>query len=135
MFRFLRKNSYSLPTTLSLLLDNIKWRLQQDVDNILIPNVEHFLQEPLVFFHEFDKSDRPILVINLAYLPLAPEGCDITEYLTPLVVFVLETARQLTWSLTKERELDEDVDDPLILETAVLVNFKNANSLPMVLRN
>ncbi|KAI8067381.1 CRAL-TRIO domain-containing protein [Thamnidium elegans] len=129
MFRFLRKNNYSLPTTLSLLLDTIRWRILADIDKIRVSTVTEFLTQPLVYFHKADKLNRPVLIVNLAYLPKAPVGYDVTEFLTPLVIFVLETARLLIWDMTKERT-ELGVIDPLIMETVVLVEFKNANALP-----
>ncbi|CEP16569.1 hypothetical protein [Parasitella parasitica] len=130
LFRFLRKNNYSLPTALSLLLDTIRWRIIADIDNIRIPSVaDDFLAEPLVYFHKFDKYHRPILIVNLEYLPKAPAGTDVSEYLTPLVIFVLETARLLLWDKSQER-IKANVENPLILETLVLVDFKDASSLP-----
>jgi hypothetical protein len=131
MFRFLRKNNYSLPTSLSLLLDTIRWRILEQIDMIRISTVRDFLTEPLVYFHKLDKISRPVLIIDLAHLPKAPVGSDVTEFLTPLVIFVLETARLLTWDMTKER-MDNNIGDPLIMDTMVLVDFKNAKSLPMV---
>ncbi|KAI9264027.1 hypothetical protein EDC94DRAFT_497943, partial [Helicostylum pulchrum] len=129
MFRFLRKNKYSLPTSLSLLLDTIRWRIQADIDKIRVSTVTEFLGQPLVYFHKTDKLNRPVLIVNLAYLPKAPVGYDVTEFLTPLVIFVLETARLLIWDMTRERA-ELGVKDPLIMETVVLVEFKNANALP-----
>lgn len=131
MFRFLRKNNYSLPTSLSLLLDTIRWRILGDIDNIRISTVRDFLSEPLVYFHKMDKVNRPVLIVNLAYLPKAPIGSDVTEFLTPLVIFVLETARLLTWDITKER-IEAGVENPLVLDTLVLVEFQNAKPLPVV---
>lgn len=93
--------------------------------------MQHFLDEPLVYFHKVDKLNRPVLIVNLAYLPKAPADCYVTEFLTPLVIFVLETARLLTWDLTKQRT-EEGIENPLVLDTVVLVEFKNANSLPTV---
>ncbi|KAG2196236.1 hypothetical protein INT47_007663, partial [Mucor saturninus] len=129
MFRFLRKNKYSLPTSLSLLLDTVRWRILADIDAIRVSSVREFLHEPLVYFHKSDKIHRPVLVVNLAYLPKAPEGYDVTEFLTPLVIFVLETARLLIWDRTKERT-QAGTELPLVLETMILVDFKNANGLP-----
>lgn len=102
-----------------------------DIDKIRISTVQHFLDEPFVYFHKVDKVNRPVLIVNLAYLPKAPADCYVTEFLTPLVIFVLETARLLTWDLTKQRT-KEGVENPLVLDTVVLVEFKNANSLPTV---
>ncbi|KAI8647417.1 CRAL-TRIO domain-containing protein [Parasitella parasitica] len=130
LFRFLRKNNYSLPTALSLLLDTIRWRIIADIDNIRIPSVaDDFLNKPLVYFHKYDKAGRPILIINLEHLPKAPASIDASEYLTPLVVFVLETARLLLWDKCQER-IKANVKNPMILETLVLVDFKDASSLP-----
>lgn len=131
MFRFLRKNKYSLPTSLSLLLDTIRWRILADIDSIRFSTVRDFLNKPFVYFHKVDKVNRPVLIVNLAYLPNAPEGCDVTEFLTPLVIFVLETARLLIWDVTKER-IEAGTENPLVQDTLVLVEFKNANALPMV---
>ncbi|KAL0140572.1 hypothetical protein V8B55DRAFT_1508505 [Mucor lusitanicus] len=112
LFRFLRKNNYSLPTALSLLLDTIRWRIIADIDNIRIPSVaDDFLAEPLVYFHKTDKINRPILMINLAHLPKAPAGTDVSDHLTPLRV-------------------KAGIEHPMVLETLVLVDFKDANSLP-----
>jgi hypothetical protein len=103
-----------------------------DIDSIRIPTIaQDFLTKPLVYFHKTDKVNRPVLMLNLAHLPKAPVGADVTEFLTPLVVFVLETARLLTWDMTKER-IEANVDHPVILDTTVLVDFKNASSLPTV---
>lgn len=103
-----------------------------DIDNIRIPAIaEDFLTDPLVYFHKTDKVNRPVLMVHLAHLPKAPVGTDVTEFLTPLVIFVLETARLLTWDMTKER-METNVDYPVILDTVVLVDFKNASSLPTV---
>lgn len=113
-------------------MDTIRWRIIADIDNIRIPSVANdFLAEPLVYFHKTDKVNRPILMVNLAYLPKAPASTDVSEYLTPLVIFVLETARLLLWDTCQER-IKSNVENPMILETLVLVNFKDANSLPTV---
>ncbi|CEJ01605.1 hypothetical protein RMCBS344292_15628 [Rhizopus microsporus] len=127
LFRYLRKNNFSVPTTLSLLLDTIKWRMHQEVDYSML---EHeFFTRPLVYFHKFDKYHRPILIIHLSQLPTLPSSStDLVEYLSPLIIFVLETARKLVWDLCKQRI---EVNDVSILETVVLIDFKNASSLPM----
>lgn len=123
-----------MPTSLSLILDTIRWRILGDIHNIRISTLQHFLDEPLVYFHKVDKLNRPILIVNLAYLPTTPMDCDVTEFLSPLVIFVLETARLLTWDITKERT-EAGIKDPLVLDTVVLVEFKNAKSLPTVKNN
>ncbi|KAI8981057.1 CRAL-TRIO domain-containing protein [Pilobolus umbonatus] len=129
LFRYLRKNKYSLPTTLSLLLDTLRWRINESIDDIRISAVSEFLAKPLVYFHKYDKTHRPLLIIQLEYLPMAPDGYDVAEYLSPLITFVLETARQLTWDMTQQR-MNQNIENPLILDTNVLINFKNASSLP-----
>lgn len=70
-------------------------------------------------------------MVNLAHLPKAPAGIDVSEYLTPLVIFVLETARLLLWDTCQERT-KTNMEHPMVLETLVLVDFKDANSLPTV---
>ena len=109
------------------MLDTVRWRILIDINDIRISTTQHFLEHPFVYFHKVDQVGRPVLIVNLAYLPKAPG--DVTEFLTPLVIFVLETARQLTWDITKER-IASGVDNPLVLDTMVLVEFKNAASLP-----
>lgn len=131
VFRFLRKNDYSLTTCISLLLDTIRWRILAEIDSIRVSTVRDFLNQPLVYFHKTDKFNRPILIVNLAYLPQAPMGCDVTEFLTPLVIFVLETARLLIWDKTRER-IEMGVLNPVVMDIVILVEFKNATSLPMV---
>ncbi|KAI9360726.1 CRAL-TRIO domain-containing protein [Pilaira anomala] len=130
VFRFLRKNNYSLTTSISLLLDTIRWRILAEIDSIRVSTVRDFLNQPLVYFHKTDKFNRPILIVNLAYLPQAPMGCDVTEFLTPLVIFVLETARLLIWDKTRER-IELGILNPLVMDIVILVEFKNATSLPM----
>lgn len=113
-------------------MDTIRWRIIANIDNIRIPSVlDDFLAEPLVYFHKSDKINRPILMVNLAHLPKAPASIDVSEYLTPLVIFVLETARLLLWDTCQER-IKSNIENPMILETLVLVDFKDANSLPTV---
>ncbi|KAI8078259.1 CRAL-TRIO domain-containing protein, partial [Gilbertella persicaria] len=128
LFRFLRKNNYSLPTTLSLLLDTIRWRITQDIDRIRTCQLVDFLSQPLVYFHKQDRICRPVLVVQLAHLP-QPSECDSAEFFTPLVIFILETARLLIWDLTQER-IRNQVEDPIVLDMVVLIDFKNASSLP-----
>lgn len=70
-------------------------------------------------------------MINLAHLPKAPAGTDVSDHLTPLVIFVLETARLLLWDTCQER-VKAGIEHPMVLETLVLVDFKDANSLPTV---
>ncbi|KAI8977675.1 hypothetical protein BDF20DRAFT_942828 [Mycotypha africana] len=136
LFRSLRRNSFSLPTTLSLLLDTIRWRLCQHVDAITLPSIADLLNSPFVYFHKFDKLNRPILLIHLEHLPPIEglEKNDISiKSLETIAIFVLETARLLIWDLTKSR-LNESVQmiaNPVILDMVVLVDFKNASSVPV----
>ncbi|KAG1140729.1 hypothetical protein G6F37_008078 [Rhizopus arrhizus] len=124
LFRYLRKNNYDLPATLSHLLDIIQWRIRHDIHQIGLQ--KELLKDPLVYFHKRDKYNRPILIIHLSYLPKPQdlEGC-----LMPLIIFVLETARRLVWNISKER-IEQNMDDPMIFEIVLLVDFKNANSIP-----
>lgn len=127
MFRYLRKNNYSLPTTLSLLLDTIRWRLTEQVDSIRLSSVSHdFLCHPLVYFYKQDIYKRPVLIIQLAYLPKIQQGNNIDEFLSPLVIFVLETARLLLYDLAKES------NDNIVFDINILIDFKEASSLPTV---
>ncbi|KAI8375014.1 CRAL-TRIO domain-containing protein [Choanephora cucurbitarum] len=129
LFRFLRKNNYSLPTTLSLLLDTIRWRIAEGVNEIRTCQLIEFLSQPLVYFHKTDRVGRPILIVQLAHLPKPSSEDDITEFYTPLVIFVLETIRLHLWHLTQER-IESQFQEPAILDAVVLVDFKNTSSLP-----
>ncbi|KAI9283131.1 CRAL-TRIO domain-containing protein [Sporodiniella umbellata] len=129
LFRYLRKNKFNLATTLSLLVDTLKWRIRHDVDHVNPHPLYEFLQEPLVYFHKTDKTQRPLLVIHLCHFQL-DSSLDATEHLTPLFLYVLETARKLIWNMSKER-IEKQEKEPLLLETVLLVDFKEASSLPV----
>lgn len=131
LFRFLRKNNYSLPTTLSLLLDTIRWRIAEGVDEIRTCHLIEFLSQPLVYFHKTDRVGRPILIIQLAHLPKPSSEDDINEFYTPLVIFVLETIRLHLWHLTKER-MEHQIQEPAVLDAVVLIDFKDTSYLPSV---
>ncbi|CAO3699862.1 unnamed protein product [Rhizopus stolonifer] len=119
LFRYLRKNNNNVDTCLSLLLDTIKWRIRHDVDRIDPSHFQH--QKKLVYFHKTDKLNRPIVIIHLSELSL--DDTDPTEQLTPLIIFVLESIRKLIYKMFRG-------DDP-VFETVLLVDFKDASSLPV----
>ncbi|KAI8148191.1 hypothetical protein BJV82DRAFT_506700 [Fennellomyces sp. T-0311] len=131
IFRFLRKNNFSLPHTLSLLVDTLKWRIRESVDNLKLSDIDPcFFKEPFCFFHKTDRWCRPVLIIQLRHLPSAlDEASDKITFLSSFTMFVLETIRKITWEATQER-MNNGVENPVVTDTLVLVDFKNAKSLP-----
>ncbi|KAI9243928.1 hypothetical protein BDA99DRAFT_544246 [Phascolomyces articulosus] len=132
IFRFLRKNNYSLPHTLSLILDTIKWRIRESVDTLTLSTIDPlFFDEPFCFFHDQpDRYGRPILIIQLSHLPAAlNDQSDKIAFLFPFTTFVLETVRKFTWETTQER-IKQGVPNPVVADILVFVDFKNARSLP-----
>ncbi|ORZ04769.1 CRAL-TRIO domain-containing protein [Absidia repens] len=129
LFRYLRKNNFSLPVALSLLLDTIQWRLKEQVGELTLTNVQEMLLEPLCFFHKYDRCGRPVLVIQLAYFPTFKDNTELLETVMPLVIFILETARKLLLDLTEQR-IQQKQPDAIMADLVILVDFKNANSLP-----
>ncbi|KAI9496831.1 hypothetical protein BDB00DRAFT_785271 [Zychaea mexicana] len=131
IFRFLRKNNYSLPHTLSLLVDTIKWRIRESVDSLTLSNIDSlFFDEPFCFFRGHDRCGRPILVVQLSHLPATLNNeNDKIAFLFPFTTFVLETVRKITWETTLER-MKEGMENPVLTDIIVLVDFKNARSLP-----
>ncbi|KAI8328189.1 hypothetical protein BC941DRAFT_363998, partial [Chlamydoabsidia padenii] len=130
LFRFLRKNSFHLPTALSLLLDTMQWRLTNRVDELNLSQVQDLLVAPLCFFHNQDKCGRPILVIQLAYFPVNfRDNTDLVDRIMPLVIFILETARKLLvdWTAQRHGNLQKN---PVLADVTILIDFKNANALP-----
>lgn len=132
LFRYLRKNSFSLPTALSLLLDTMQWRLKERVEELTLTHVQGMLSSPLCFFRRQDKSGRPVLVIQLRYFPSTfRDNSELLESIMPLVVFVLETTRKLLLDHTEQRIL-QGHPHPIMSDLTILIDFKNANSLPKV---
>ncbi|KAI8388608.1 CRAL-TRIO domain-containing protein [Radiomyces spectabilis] len=131
LFRFLRKSEFSLPHALSFLLDTLKWRLRDKVDEVTMETVRcNFLQKPLCFFHKRDHCGRPVLVVQLRYLECPEKAESMIDYLTPMVIYVLETIRKLTRDISLTRMTDH-TSDPIIPEMMVMVDFKQAPSLPL----
>lgn len=134
LFRYLRKHSFSLPHTLSFVLDTIKWRVSEKVDSLSLSTIDHvFFECPFCFFYHHDQCDRPILIIQLSHLPYptTSDSSSMAEFLKPFVMFVLETTRLYTLDLTRRR-IAEGVPNPVITDIMVLVDFKSAKSLPKV---
>ncbi|CAO3588722.1 unnamed protein product [Absidia cylindrospora] len=90
---------------------------------------EEMLLEPLCFFHKYDWCGRPVLVIQLAYFPTFKDNSELLETVIPLVIFILETARKLLLDLTEQR-IQQKQPDAIMADLIILVDFKNANSLP-----
>jgi hypothetical protein len=89
LFRFLLRNSYSLPTTLSLILGIIRWRLKRSVDDLSYTDLPaQLFENPFVFFHKQDKIQRPVLVINVQYLPTF-NSSEFTEQLRPFMILIM----------------------------------------------
>ncbi|CAO3620457.1 unnamed protein product [Cunninghamella blakesleeana] len=136
LFRYLRKNQFSLTITLSLLLDTIRWRLTERVDEINLDTVYDTLSAPLCFYHREDRCGRPILIIQLRYLPFAElQANGLTQqeiaahYVIPLFIFMLETTRKLLLDKTKKRK-EQNMKYPILMDSIVLVDFKDASGLP-----
>ncbi|KAI8096360.1 CRAL-TRIO domain-containing protein [Halteromyces radiatus] len=129
LFRYLRKNNYSLPVALSLLLDTIRWRLEEQVDKLTIYHVQELLSMPLCFFHHQDRWGRPVLVIQLSHFPRFKDNTDLLASVVPLVIFLLEIGRKRLLDLTRQRK-EQNIPNPVIADLIVLVDFKDANSLP-----
>lgn len=131
LFRFLLRNSYSLPTTLSLILGIIRWRLKRSVDDLSYTDLPaQLFENPFVFFHKQDKIQRPVLVINVQYLPTF-NSSEFTEQLRPFMILIMEMARKLTWDITKIRE-ERGEELPLVQDLLIIVNLANAGRVPMV---
>ncbi|KAG0174799.1 hypothetical protein DFQ28_004464 [Apophysomyces sp. BC1034] len=109
-------------------MDTIRWRIREEIDNINMSTVQEFLDKPFCFFQKQDRCGRPILVIQLQYMPQLPSS-DIVDYLTPFVIFMLETARKYTAELTNLRLKAEDPG--VVTDMLVLADFKSTRGLPM----
>ncbi|ORY97434.1 hypothetical protein BCR43DRAFT_523614 [Syncephalastrum racemosum] len=131
LFRFLRKNNYSLPHTLSLLVDNLRWRLREHIETFTFAAVkEPFFDAPYCFFSdERDGAGRPVLVIQLSQLPEAPPNADLKEFFAPFVIYMLETIRKVTLDISLSR-IAASSKDPIMTDILVLVDFKDARPLP-----
>ncbi|KAI9469943.1 MAG: UV-endonuclease UvdE-domain-containing protein [Benjaminiella poitrasii] len=114
-------------------IDDLNKFVEDKVDDISLSSLtEHFFNydEPFVYFHKTDKTYRPVLIIHLAYFSkYLIQQYDLSEFLTPLIIFVLETARKLTWDMTKDR-IKSNVENPVISDILVFVDFKKASTLP-----
>lgn len=130
LFRFLLRNSYSLPTTLSLVLGNIRWRLKRSVDSLSYSDLPaHLFDNPFVFFHKQDRLQRPVLVINVQHLPKL-DSSEFAEQLRPFMILIMEMARKLTRDITKVRE-ERGEELPLVQDLIIIVNLANAGRVPM----
>ncbi|KAI8071560.1 CRAL-TRIO domain-containing protein [Gongronella butleri] len=129
LFRYLRRNQFSLPVALSLLLDTIRWRITERIDELSITHVQDLLQKPLCFFNGFDRVGRPILIIQLRYFSAYENTDDLLAAVLPLIIYLLETARKLTADLTKQRQ-KQNIPKPIISDLLLLVDFKDASHLP-----
>ncbi|KAG2225279.1 hypothetical protein INT45_001503 [Circinella minor] len=112
--------------------DTLKWRIRESVHNLTLSDIDPlFFDEPFAFFHDQpDRYGRPILLVQLSHLPATlNDQSDKITFLFPFVTFVLETARKITWEATQER-LKQGVPNPILTDILVLVDFKNARSLP-----
>ncbi|KAJ2957016.1 hypothetical protein NQZ79_g7199 [Umbelopsis isabellina] len=130
LFRFLLRNDYSLPTALSLLLKNIRWRLKNEVDTLTYKTLpSELFDSPFVFFHKQDKLQRPVLVINVQYLPKYDSSVFV-EKLRPFMILIMEMARKLTRDITMVRE-ERGEKLPLVQDLVIIVNLANAGRVPM----
>ncbi|KAG2187055.1 hypothetical protein INT44_003283, partial [Umbelopsis vinacea] len=130
LFRFLLRNGYSLPTTLSLVLGNIRWRIKHNIDSLAYANLpSQLFENPFVFFHKQDKLQRPVLVINVQYLPKFDSN-EFADQLRPFMILMMEMGRKLTRDITKVREERGD-DLPLVQDLVIIVNLANAGRVPM----
>jgi hypothetical protein len=85
---------------------------------------------PFVFFHKQDKLQRPVLVINVQYLPQF-DSSEFAEQLRPFMILIMEMARKLTRDITLVRE-DRGEDLPLVQDLVIIVNLANAGRVPIV---
>ncbi|ORX56718.1 CRAL/TRIO domain-containing protein [Hesseltinella vesiculosa] len=129
LFRYLKRNKYSLPVALSLLLDTIRWRLTEQVDHLGLHHVRGLLTAPLCFFNGYDRVGRPILVIQLKHFPAFNSTEDLMEKTLPVMIFLLETSRKYLTQVTNQR-MSQQIPNPVITDALFLVDFKDANNLP-----
>ncbi|KAI8577274.1 hypothetical protein K450DRAFT_282783 [Umbelopsis ramanniana AG] len=130
LFRFLLRNAYSLPTTLSLVLGNIRWRIKHNIDTLAYTTLpSQLFENPFVFFHKQDKLQRPVLVINVQYLPKFDSN-EFADQLRPFMILIMEMGRKLTRDITKVRE-ERGEDLPLVQDLVIIVNLANAGRVPM----
>lgn len=114
------------------MLKNIRWRLDNEVDTLTFKTLpSELFDSPFVFFHKQDKLQRPILVINVQYLPKYDSSVFV-EKLRPFMILIMEMARKLTRDITMVRE-DRGEELPLVQDLVIVVNLANAGRVPMVL--
>ncbi|KAI9317548.1 hypothetical protein BX666DRAFT_1938284 [Dichotomocladium elegans] len=128
IFRYLRKNGFLIPHTLSRMLDTLKWRIHKNVGLLTVEDQNPaFFEGPFCFFHGNDRIGRPVVLIQLSYLPDIVG--DASEFLSPFITFVFETSRRITCKASMDR-MKNGEKNPIVTESVLLIDFKKAKSLP-----
>ncbi|CAG8586232.1 2426_t:CDS:2 [Paraglomus occultum] len=123
LFRFFRRSSYDLDLALSYLLENIRWRIANNIDALSLSDIHpQYLESGLFYFSCTDIWNRPCAIFNLRMYNRDPESPTI-EDMKKYIIFNCEVARRHMWDLCKEalREGKEP-----ILQYGVLVDLNEA---------
>ncbi|CAG8645539.1 10101_t:CDS:2 [Cetraspora pellucida] len=120
IFRFLRKANFDFDAASRALMSNLRWRVENQVDNISIQDInQDFIERGLFFFHKTDKYNRPCAILNLRQY-VREDGSPTMEEVKKYIIFNAEVARRLL--LDKSRE---SRDGP-ILQYVILLDLKGA---------
>ncbi|CAG8689769.1 6026_t:CDS:2, partial [Racocetra fulgida] len=102
------------------LMSNLRWRVENQVDNLSIQDInQDFIERGLFFFHKTDKFNRPCAILNLREY-VREDGSPTIEEVKKYIIFNAEVARRLLLDRSKESR-----DGP-VLQYVILLDLKGA---------
>ncbi|KAL6591133.1 hypothetical protein U3516DRAFT_650538 [Neocallimastix sp. 'constans'] len=119
IYRFYRKNKFTIPKTKEDIIDHLTWLLDEDVFNNTYDSFElntnsyDYLLNGLIYFCGRDKLGRPIGIVNLNHY----NGNGDIESLKKYMIFILELAQKLI--------REENKKNSNSIENSVINNKKN----------
>jgi hypothetical protein len=131
LFRFLKDSEFIQETTISRLVDTIKWRAENRVHRITYNTIaSEFFDKDFAFYHKRDLIGRPLAIIQMRNFPKFKDKTkSLSDFMQPFACFVMEVARQWTLDLTRENEKN-NVQPVLVSQISIVIDIANAPFVP-----
>jgi hypothetical protein len=131
LFRFLKDSEFIRETTISRLVDTIKWRAENRIHRITYNSIApEFFDKNFAFYHKRDLIGRPLAIIQMRNFPKFKDKTKtLSDFMQPFACFVMEVARQWTLDLTRENEKN-NVQPVLVSQISIVIDIANAPFVP-----